>query len=103
MSQNILVQLNLGSPVTLPAAIATRLVTVTDSAGASQNASLTGAESPAWSTTFSSLADGAVTGTVQDQDASGNAVGSPVSFNFAGSGGGTVTGQPTASVTVTAA
>ena len=99
--QNILVQLNLGSPVTLPAAIATRLVTVTDSAGASQNASLTGAESPAWSTQFQNVADGALTGTVQDQDASGNAVGSAVTFSFAGSGGGTITGQPTSSVTVT--
>jgi hypothetical protein len=104
MSRNILVQINLGTTPS-PTAIAKRLITVTDGANAVQTQTVTGSETPPWSTTFTSVDDGAGSGTVQDQDAGGNSVGSVVSFSYdaaQGGGGGTNT-FPTQSVTVTPA
>jgi hypothetical protein len=106
MARNILVQLNLGTTPS-PTAIAKRLITVTDGAGQVQTATLDGSESPAWSTTLNGVDDGAGSGTVQDQDAGGNSVGSPVSFSYdaaSGTGGGGTTNTfPTQSVTVSPA
>lgn len=101
---SLLVQLNLGTAIPVAAPITTRLVTLTDGAGAVQTASLVGSETPPWSVTFASVDSGAGTVTVQDQDAGGNAVGAAVSTSFAAAGGGTGgTSQPTASVTITRA
>lgn len=103
---NLLVQINLGTAIPVSSPITKRLVTVTDGANNQQTATLDGSESPAWSTTFTSVDDGAGTVSVQDQDAGGNAVGSAVSASYDAAGGtgtGGNTSQPTSSVSVTRA
>lgn len=106
MSQNILVQLqkNTTASVQLPAGVgfAGTKVVVTDSAGAAQSATLEGTETPPWSATFTSLADGAGSVVATDLDSAGNAIGSPVSQSFSPAVPPTVFPQTTG-ITVTPA
>lgn len=67
------------------AAFASTLITITDSAGVVQTASVTGVESPPWTAVFQNIAaDAGATGTVtaQDVDANGAAIGALVSQTF---------------------
>lgn len=67
------------------AAFASTVVTLTDSAGAVQTATLTGAETPPWTAVFPNVAAVAgATGTVtaQDTDTAGAAIGAVVSQTF---------------------
>ena len=67
------------------AAFASTVITLTDSAGAVQTATVTGVESPPWTAVFPNVAAVAgSTGTVtaQDKDSAGAAIGAAVSQSF---------------------
>lgn len=57
-------------------------VVVTDSAGAAQTFALNGSETPPWTVSVSNLADGAGTIVATDVDATGAAIGTPISQAF---------------------
>ena len=76
--------LQAGAPLT--AARASTLVVVTDSAGAAQNFTLTGTESPVGFIPSVTVAAGAGTVVITDQDASNNPIGSPVSVSYTTTG-----------------
>lgn len=92
----------------LPAAnapFASTLITLTDSAGVVQTATVTGVETPPWTAVFNNVAAVAgATGTVtaQDQDTAGAAIGAVVSAQFTEIGT-PVTFPATTSIAVTIA
>jgi hypothetical protein len=78
------------------------LITLTDSSGTVQTATVTGVETPAWTAVFQNVAAVAgATGTVtaQDMDTAGAAIGSVVSVQFTEIGS-PVTFPATSSITV---
>lgn len=84
-----LLQLNKNLGATLPAqnaAFAGTNAALTDAAGNVQNAVMTGAENPPWSTVFSGIAAGAGTCLIQDVDSKGNPIGAPISLSFTEAG-----------------
>jgi hypothetical protein len=91
---------NLSAPLPAAnAAFASTLITLTDSAGAVQTASVNGSESPPWSATFQNVA--AVAGasgtvTAQDLDTAGAAIGAAVTQTFTEIGSPAVFPQTTA-------
>jgi hypothetical protein len=103
MSHNILVQLVKNASAVLPAGIsfAGTTVVATDASGVKQNATLTGAESPPWSVTFTSLADGPGSVVAQDVDSTGAPIGSPATGSFNNQGAPPATFPATTGMTVT--
>lgn len=80
---NVLVTLT-KTPTPLPTGIVfghTNL-TSTDSAGAVQNFSLNGSETPPWTQVIAGLADGASGFVAQDVDSTGATLGSPIKQSF---------------------
>jgi hypothetical protein len=57
-------------------------LTATDSAGAVQNFSLNGSETPPWTVTVAGLADGVSSFSAQDVDANGAPIGAAVTGNY---------------------
>ncbi len=84
MSRNVVVTLskNLAAVLAAGVVFAGTKVDVTDAAGATQSTTLNGTESPPWSATFTSLADGAGSVVATDLDNTGAAIGSPVTQTF---------------------
>ena len=84
MTATILVQINKVN-ANLPlanAAFAGTKITVTDSAGAAQTATVVGTETPPWSASFSDVAVGVVAIVATDLDAKGETIGTPITQNF---------------------
>lgn len=57
-------------------------LTVTDAAGAVQNFSLNGSETPPWTVTVAALADGASSYSAQDVDSNGAPIGAAVTATY---------------------
>lgn len=100
MSQTATVVLTKNLTATLPAgsaAYASTLITLTDSSGAQYTAEVDGQEAPAWTAEFPGIAQttgGKGTVTAQDQDASGVAIGAPVSQGYVDLAGSAATTFP---------
>lgn len=97
---------NLGAA--LPAGnapFASTLITLTDSTGAAQQASVTGVETPPWTAEFDNVAAGPGSGTVtaQDLDTAGAAIGAVVSQTFTEIGAPPATFPQTTGITVSVA
>jgi hypothetical protein len=73
---------------------------VTDAAGAVQNFSLSGSETPPWTVTVAALADGVSTYSAQDVDSNGAPIGAAVTASFTPTA---VTFPATSGITVTQA
>ena len=100
MAYNVLVQLA-KTDTALPTGVVfghTNLA-VTDAAGAVQNFSLSGSETPPWSQLVAGLADGASSYSAQDVDSVGNPIGPAVSTTFTPA---VVTFPASSGITVTA-
>lgn len=84
MSRNIAVSIARNNALVLAAGIlfAHCKVDVTDAAGAVQSANLDGTESPPFTATFTSLADGAGSVVATDLDTTGAVIGTPATTTF---------------------
>jgi hypothetical protein len=108
MTQTATVVLTKNLTAPLPAgsaAYASTLITLTDSSGAQFTAEVDGQESPAWTAEFPGLAQstgGSGSVVAQDQDASGKAIGAPVtqSYTDLASGTGATTFPQTTAISV---
>lgn len=88
------------------AAFAATLVTLTDSAGTKQTATVNGTETPPWVAEFDNVANtagGSGSVTAQDQDASGVAIGSPVTQLYNNTGVAPATFPQTTAISVSVA
>lgn len=105
MSRNVVVTLskNLAAVLAAGVVFAGTKVDVTDAAGATQSTTLNGTESPPWSATFTSLADGAGSVVATDLDSTGAAIGSPVTQSFPAASSPPSTFPQTTGISVTAA
>jgi len=98
---NILIQLTKTStPPPAGVTFAKTALVVTDAAGATQNFSLNGSETPPWSVTASGLADGNGTVVATDLDTTGATIGTAITQTFST---GTATFPATTGITVTPA
>ena len=102
---NIVVTLTkVSTPLPGTAAFAKSNIVVTDGAGATQSASVTGTEIPPWSAPFNNIAAGSGSVTATDLDVNGATLGSQTQAFQTAPGGGTGTTFPqTSSIVVTAA
>lgn len=81
-SISVLLAKNLTAVLAAGVAFAGTKVDVTDAAGTVQSVTLTGAESPPWSATFTSVDDGAGSVLATDLDTTGATIGTPVQASF---------------------
>lgn len=82
---------------------ANTVITLTDSTGAVQTATVTGTELPAWTAEFDSVAAGGGSVAAQDNDTAGAGIGAPVIQTFTDGGTGGSTFPKTTGITVTVA
>lgn len=90
------------SPLPAGASFSKINLAVTDSAGAIQNQSVTGAETPPFTSTFSNLAVGIGSVTATAVDSNGNTLGTAITQSF-DTGGEVVNFPAPSAITVTAA